>query len=441
MQVTRRRTSTRKNKASRGRKHKFRFQPFSRKQKIVLTWWLPNSPLHNLNGIICDGSVRSGKSMSMSLSFVMWAMESYDGYNFAMCGKTIQALRRNVINDLKRMLDGRGYTVEDSRSENMLTISKDGSENYFFLFGGNDERSQDKVQGMTLAGVFFDEAAIMPESFVNQATARCSVEGSKYWFNCNPAGSRIHWFKVNWINKYKEKEILYLHFTMDDNLSLSEKKKAQYQKMYVGVFYRRYVEGRWVAAEGAIYDMWDDDENIYDELSEAEQDAVQRRYVAVDYGTTNPMVFLDILDDGLHFYVENEYYYDSRAGMDKLQKTDKEYADDFEKFVDYDRSVTVIIDPSASSFRAELLQRGYHVLEADNDVLDGIRVTATLMQKRFIKIRRGRCPYFEYEVSGYVWDEKARLRGEEKPLKEKDHAMDAIRYLCNTVSTKARLAA
>lgn len=441
MRATYQKTSTRRNNASKGNAHRFRFKPFSRKQKIVLTWWMKNSPIHDLNGIIADGSVRSGKSMSMSLSFVMWAMDSFDGYNFALCGKTVHALRRNVINDLKRMLEGRGYSVEDSRSENMLTIAKNGSENYFYMFGGNDERSQDKVQGMTLAGVFFDEAAIMPESFVNQATARCSVEGSKYWFNCNPAGSRIHWFKVNWINKYKDKQLLYLHFTMDDNLSLSDKTKEKYRKMYVGVFYRRYIEGRWVAAEGAIYDMWDDAENVYDELSENERRAAQKRYIAIDYGTTNPMVYLDVLDDGRHFFIENEYYYDSRAGMDRMQKTDKEYADEFEKFVGGDRTVTVIIDPSASSFRAELRQRGYHVREADNDVLDGIRVTATLIKKRYIKIKRGKCPNFEYEIGGYVWDEKARLRGEEKPLKEKDHAMDAVRYLCNTITSKKRLAA
>lgn len=434
------RTLTRKKRSNNARHHQFRFKPFSVKQKIVLTWWMQASPLRDMYGIIADGAIRSGKSMSMSLSFIMWAMYSFDEQKFAMCGKTVGALRRNVIDDLKLMLDSRGYSVTDSRSDNMLTINKDGKTNYFYLFGGNDERSQDKVQGITLAGAYFDEAAIMPESFVNQTTARCSVEGSKCWFNCNPAGSRVHWFKLNWINKYRQKQYIYLHFTMEDNLSLSEKKKEQYRKMYVGVFYRRYIEGRWVAAEGAIYDMWDDEANSYTELIREQREAVIHRYITIDYGTTNPMVFLDVLDDGTHFYIDNEYYYDSRSGMDKQQKTDQEYADDFERFVGYDKTVTVIIDPSASSFRAELRRRGYHVREANNDVLDGLRVTSTLIQRRFIKIRRGHCPNFEYEISGYVWDEDARLRGEEKPLKEKDHAMDAVRYLCNTVPTRKRLA-
>ena len=122
----------------------------------------------------------------MSLSFVMWAMDTFDDENFALCGKTIQSLRRNVIKQLKKMLKSRGYTVEEHRSENSMTIKYCDVENEFYLFGGKDEGSQDLIRGITLAGVFFDEVALMPESFVNQATGRCSVTGSKMWFNCNP---------------------------------------------------------------------------------------------------------------------------------------------------------------------------------------------------------------------------------------------------------------
>lgn len=417
----------------------FKFKPFSCRQKVVLAWWCTGSTYADFDGIIADGSIRSGKSMTMSLSFAIWATERFNGQNFGICGKTVGALRRNVINDLKRMLVARGYSVDDKRSSSMLVISRAGHSNRFYLFGGTNEASQDLIQGITLAGVFLDEVALMPESFVNQATGRCSVEGAKLWFSCNPAGGRLHWFKQKWINQCKEKRLLYLHFTMDDNLSLSESVKKRYRNMYTGVFYRRYIEGRWVAAEGLIYDMWDESENTYME-EEAPQDYISKgiRYIAIDYGTSNPMVFLDIVDDGDVFRIKNEYYYDSRKTT--RQKTDAEYADDFEDFVSRDQTVTVIIDPSASSFKVELLNRGYRVRDANNDVIDGIRITSTLIKKRKIKALRGRCPNLEREMNSYVWDEKAVMRGEEKPVKEFDHACDALRYCVRTVVTRWRLA-
>ena len=178
----------------------FKFKPFSCRQKVVLAWWCTGSTYADFDGIIADGSIRSGKSMTMSLSFAIWATERFNGQNFGICGKTVGALRRNVINDLKRMLAARGYSVDDKRSSSMLVISRAGHSNRFYLFGGTNEASQDLIQGITLAGVFLDEAALMPESFVNQATGRCSVEGAKLWFSCNPAGGRLHWFKQKWIN-------------------------------------------------------------------------------------------------------------------------------------------------------------------------------------------------------------------------------------------------
>lgn len=172
----------------------FKFQPFSKRQRMVLNWWTDGSPVRDYEGIIADGAIRSGKTVCMSLSFVMWAMSSFNGQNFAMCGKTIGSFRRNVLFWLKLMLKSRGYRVTDHRADNLVVISRGDVENNFYVFGGKDERSQDLIQGITLAGVFFDEVALMPESFVNQATGRCSVDGSKYWFNCNPDGPN-HWFK------------------------------------------------------------------------------------------------------------------------------------------------------------------------------------------------------------------------------------------------------
>lgn len=260
----------------------FKFYSFSKKQKQILTWWMDESGVSDKDGIIADGAIRSGKTVSMALSFVMWAMESFSGQNFGMCGKTIGSFRRNVVTVLKLMLRSRGYKVKDFRADNLLEISWNNTTNSFYIFGGKDERSQDLVQGITLAGVFFDEVALMPESFVNQATGRCSVEGSKFWFNCNP-DAPAHYFKKEWIDRREEKNILYLHFTMDDNLSLSEKIKQRYRGMYSGVFFKRYILGLWVAAEGVIYDLFADDKERYI-IDEAPP--VRHAVIGVDFGGT-----------------------------------------------------------------------------------------------------------------------------------------------------------
>ena len=262
----------------------FRFKPFSRKQTQVLTWWTDGSPVKDYDGIIADGSIRSGKTLSMSLAFVVWAMTMFNGMNFAMCGKTIGSFRRNVLTPLKPMLRSRGYSVEEIRSENLVIIAKDGIENYFYVFGGKDERSQDLIQGLTLAGLLCDEVALMPQSFVNQAKARCSVEGAKLWFNCNP-GNPNHFFYKEWIKQWREKNLLYLHFTMDDNLSLSESVKARYRGLYSGVFFKRYIAGQWVAADGLCYQAFaDNPEKWIKDAVSPEDGKIEFISIGVDFG-------------------------------------------------------------------------------------------------------------------------------------------------------------
>lgn len=408
----------------------FKFQPFSKKQRKVLNWWTEDSPVKDSDGIIADGAIRSGKTVSMSLSFVLWAMCSFSGQNFAMCGKTIGSFRRNVLFWLKLMLRSRGYRVTDHRADNLVVISRGSVENYFYIFGGKDERSQDLIQGITLAGVFFDEVALMPESFVNQATGRCSVDGSKYWFNCNPDGP-YHWFKQNWIDKRKEKHLLYLHFTMDDNLSLSEKVKARYRSMYTGVFYRRYILGLWAMAEGIIYDMFSEERHVADPETFSDLLLDGNRYVSCDYGTQNATVFLlwNQGTDGI-WYCTREYYYSGRE--EGQQKTDAEYADDLESWLSGTDINAVIVDPAAASFIAELTKRGYRVIKAKNDVADGIRLVATklnLLKIVFSNI----CQNTIKEFASYIWDAKAAEHGEDKPVKQYDHAMDAVRYFVYTI--------
>ncbi|HID0769560.1 TPA: PBSX family phage terminase large subunit [Clostridium botulinum] len=415
----------------------FKFKPFSKKQRKVLNWWTESSPVKDADGIIADGAIRSGKTVSMSLSFVMWAMENFDSQNFAMCGKTVGSFRRNVWFWLKIMLLSRGYRYKDHKTENYIEISKNEKTNFFYIFGGKDEASQDLIQGITLAGIFFDEVALMPESFVNQGTGRCSIDDSKYWFNCNPDGPR-HWFKTNWIDKSKKKNILYLHFTMEDNLSLSEKIKKRYRNMYTGVFFKRYISGLWVMAEGAIYGMWDEKLNTFvDEDLPLGFKSRAQRYISIDFGASNPTVFLDIWDDGDTVWVLDEYYHDNKKDGDK---ENSQFAEDLVKFIGSDYPRFVIIDPSAKSLKISIRKKGIRTKDADNEVIEGIRMVATMIANRKLKVHRKNCPNFLEEVSGYVWDEKATLRGEDKPVKDKDHTLDSIRYYVKTIIKPRRLA-
>lgn len=407
----------------------FKWSPLSKKQLKVLTWWRPSSPVREKDAVICDGSVRAGKTVVMSLSYVVWAMDTFDGENLGMAGKTIGSLRRNVLQPLKRILKGRGYKLKDHRADNYLTITKGGKTNYFYLFGGKDESSQDLIQGITLAGMFFDEVALMPKSFVDQATARCSVEGAKYWFNCNPAGP-YHWFKQEWLDNLEKKNALHLHFTMDDNLSLSDKIKDRYKRMYTGVFFKRYILGLWVMAEGIVYDMFDIQVGGNHVVS-TENRPYTQYYVSCDYGTQNPTTFgLWGKHSGVWYKIK-EYHYDGRAK--NRQKTDEEYCDDMIEFVEKLPVTGVIIDPSAASFIAAVKKRGkLRVIKAKNDVIDGIRNVASALAEGLIKYNDC-CKETFREFSSYVWDAKAAARGEDKPLKENDHQMDADRYFVNTI--------
>lgn len=404
----------------------FKFKPFSRKQKQVLTWWLPESGVSDANGIIADGAIRSGKTVCMALAFVIWSMTTFHEQNFAMCGKTVGSFRRNVLTVLKPMLRGRGYTFSDRRSDNLMIITNGNVTNYYYIFGGKDESSQDLIQGITLAGLLLDEVALMPESFVNQATGRCSVGGSKFWFNCNPAGPE-HWFKKNWIDNRKEKDMLYLHFTMEDNLSLEEEVKARYRAMYSGVFYRRYILGEWCVAEGLIYE--------FDKALHTVSQLPTRGdwYISCDYGTLNPFsAGLWCVNEGRAVRVA-EYYYSGRD--QKRQMTDEEYYEKLEELAG-DRVIhNVVVDPSAASFIACIRRHGrFSVRKARNDVLPGIRLTAAMLQAGVIRIGIG-CTDAIREFDLYRWEEKGEV---DKPVKENDHAMDDIRYFCATIMRRNR---
>ena len=411
----------------------FKWFPFSKKQKQILTWWIEGNPYADKDAIIADGAVRSGKTLLMSFSYVLWSMETFNYSQFGMAGKTIGSFRRNVLAGLKIVLRLRGYQVVDRRSDNMLIIRKGKVENYYYIFGGKDERSQDLVQGFTAAGFFFDEVALQPESFVNQAIARCSEEGAKLWFNCNPDGP-FHWFKIDWIDKLLERNAYRIQFLLDDNPSLSERVKDRYKRMFAGVFFERYILGLWVLAEGVIYSMFRKHMIINKVPSTVK---IIKKWIGIDYGQANATVFLLCgLGDDNKLYILDEYYHAGKT--DQIQKSPSKYADDYMKWLikngvegmPVNREYS-FIDPSALGFMLELHARGERkVRKADNTVLKGIELLSSIIDNDMLRVL-AHCKNTIMEFGAYRWDNKAQEKGEDKPIKENDHAMDALRYLVN----------
>ncbi len=422
----------------------FKFVKFSKKQKQVLTWWTDKSPYKDKDAIICDGSVRAGKTLIMSLSFVLWAMETFNGMSFGMAGKTISSFKRNVWLTLVQMLKGRGYRVNKVPDmHDAFIISKNGKENYFYIFGGRDERSQDLVQGFTAAGFFFDEVALMPESFVNQALARCSVEGAKFWFNCNPDGP-FHWFKLEWIDKLDEKNAIHIHFTLYDNPSLSDQVIKRYERMFAGIFYDRFINGLWVLAEGVIYSMFNKD-MVIDEVPLDVK--ITEKWIGIDYGQANATVFLlvGLGSDGI-LYVLDEYYHSGRTNP--IQRSPRGYSKDYFKWkikngqdgMPVNHKYTYI-DPSAKGFIRQLHEDGERKIRNANntvrtkgdkvDELAGIELVSSIIEAGMLRVLK-KCKHTIGEFSSYRWDPKAQEeRGEDKPIKQNDHCMDALRYVCN----------
>lgn len=390
---------------------------FSPKQKHVMNWWCAASPDCGRDALICDGAVRSGKTLSMSLSFVCWAMARFDGMQFGICGKSVISVRRNVVTAVLPWLRALGFSCREKRGENLLEISYSGKRNRFYLFGGYDEKSASLVQGVTFAGVLLDEVALMPRSFVEQACARCSVNGSKLWFNCNPEGPQ-HWFYREWILKAQERNALYLHFTMEDNPSLSKRIRERYRKSYSGTFYRRFVLGQWTQAQGLVYDFFDRTADCVP----PPKGNCEKYIVSVDYGTANPASFGLWGKQNDVWYRVDEYYYASRR--EGRQKTDAEYVQDLLRLLDGRRAELILVDPSAASFIEALRREGLPAQRADNDVLSGIRITAGFLKEGRI-VLCSNCEDCLREMELYCWDERG---GRDAPRKENDHAMDEMRY-------------
>ena len=389
----------------------------SEKQQKIMAF-----PYSKYDALICDGAVRSGKTSIMMWSFVRWAMESFNGQRFGVCGRTVDSCTKNIIVPFTAMgLAKEKYMIRWRRGDKVMEVRRGAVTNYFEVFGGKDEASYTLIQGRTLAGVLLDEVVLMPRSFVEQALTRCSVDGAKLWFSCNP-GSPQHWFYTEGIQRHEARNTLYLHFEMTDNPGLSQKTLERYQAMFSGVFYDRYIRGLWVLAEGLIYPMFGEG-CLVDNPPQG-----GRYYISCDYGTLNPFSAGLWCWDGKTATRVAEYYYSGR--QEQRHKTDEDYYTALEQLAGDKPVHAVIVDPSAASF-IEVIRRHkrFPVRKAKNDVLAGINTTARFLQDGTIKIHRS-CSACIREFGLYRWDEKTET---DRPVKENDHAMDDIRYFAYTV--------
>jgi PBSX family phage terminase large subunit len=368
---------------------------------------------------IAEGSVRSGKTWATLFRFVAYLRDGPAEGDLLMIGKTERTVKRNIVSVLEQLF-GTQY-VRYNKGEGELRLFG----RRIFVVGASDERAEQKIRGMTVAGAYCDEITTYPESFWAMLLSRLSVAGAKLFGTTNP-DSPYHWFKTQYLDREADLNMLRMTFLLTDNDSLDPDYVAALKAEYTGLWYRRYILGQWVLAEGAVYDQWDETRHVI-----GEHPAAARYYVSVDYGTNNPTVFALFGTLGDRAWMEREFYYDAqRTGR---QKTDQEFAQDLARFIGEVLPQAVIVDPSALSFKTQLRRDGFaNVRDADNSVLDGIRTQSSMLSAGKYHVCAG-CAETIKEYSGYVWDAKAQARGEDKPLKQSDHTKDAERYFLHTI--------
>lgn len=382
---------------------------------------------------ILEGSVRSGKTVGMIPKWINYIKNGPKGL-LVITGISKETIYDNVLQDLFDTVGSDNYRYNSQTG----LITMYGRK--IKVIGAKDEGSEKYLRGKTLAGAYCDELTLMPEKFFKQLLNRLSVKGAKLYATTNP-DHPYHYIYTEYITdekKLKSGMVKVYHFELDDNPNLDDEYKEFIRGAYAGFWYLRMIEGKWVVAQGAIYDMWDKNLNTFinDDLVPGFKSLAQR-YISIDVGTQNATVYLDCWDDGDTVWILDEYYYDGRK--ENKQKENSEYADDLEKFIGHQYPMFVIVDPSAASFKVTLRNRGFRPKDADNEVLEGIRMMSTMISKRKLRVHREKCPNFLQEVTGYVWDEKAVLRGVEQPLKHADHCMDAGRYFVKTIIRPRRL--
>ncbi|SFU40079.1 PBSX family phage terminase large subunit [Alicyclobacillus macrosporangiidus] len=368
---------------------------------------------------IWEGAVRSGKTIASVVRWLDFLATGPPG-DLLMAGKTERTLRRNILNPLEEILGPRLFRYNAGEGEAFICGRR------VYVAGANDERAENKIRGMTLAGAYGDEVTLWPESFFRMLTSRLSVPGAKFFGTTNP-DSPFHWLKTEYLDR-EGLDLKAWHFVLEDNLNLDPEFVANLKREYTGLWYKRFILGLWVQAEGAVYDMWDEARHVVREIPHPHE--CDRLIAGGDYGTANPTTLQLIGRYERRWYVLREYYFHSRD--EGRQKTDAQYADDVEAWLgDVRDRVTIYLDPAAASFILQLRRRGLHVVEADNSVLEGIQLVSRLLAEENLLVHES-CTHLRREFASYVWDPKAQQRGEDKPLKRNDHALDSVRYALYT---------
>lgn len=367
---------------------------------------------------IWEGAVRSGKTFISLWRFIKELQQGPEG-EYAFICKTYDAFKRNTLPQLIAMVGGDVRHYSGKRELHLYGKT-------IHVIGADDERAESKIRGPTFAGAYVDEATIIPESVFKMLISRCAMGGAKIFATTNP-DSPFHWLKKDYLEN--NDDVKSWQFKLDDNPQLPEDDKKYLRTQYRGLWYQRFIEGRWVQAEGSIYDFFDKALHTIDYAPNLAKYYV----VGIDYGTTNPCAFTLLgFNNQKHpnIWVEDEYYFDSK--VHQRQKTDGEYAEDLKRFIQ-DRGIKAIyMDPSAVSFRVECQRQGIaNIFEADNEVIDGIRKVGDLLNSGTLKVCR-RCDNLIKEFQSYVWDPKCAVTGVDKPMKQNDHALDSLRYAIYT---------
>lgn len=370
---------------------------------------------------IWTGSVRSGKTIGSLLRFLLAVADPPPDGEIVVIGKTRETIARNLFGPLTSpalfgpVVDQIHYTT-GAPTATILGRT-------VHVIGANDAKAESKIRGMTIAVAYVDEVTVLPKQFFDQLIDRCSVPGARIFGTTNP-DSPSHWLRKQFLLRLEETGTRTWHSTLDDNPHLDPSYVARVKRTHTGLWYRRFVRGEWVAAEGAVFDMWSPGDHVVDKLPEI----TRRISVGVDYGTTNPFhaVAIGLGADGC-LYVTREYRYDSRAA--KRQMTDAQYSQALRDWITTNNLAPrfTVVDPSAASFRVQLHRDGLTSTPGDNSVLDGIRTVSSLLGAGVLKIHKS-CQHLIDEMPGYSWDDAAAERGIDQPLKVDDHGVDALRY-------------
>lgn len=359
------------------------------------------------------GSVRSGKTFISILTLVDLIKNGPQGA-IMIIGVNRDTIQRNVLIELYKFL---GFAPPSSKTMETKLYGR-----HVYFVGAHDEGAVRRIQGATLALAYVDEATCIPQPFWKMLLSRLSIPGAKLLATCNPEGP-AHWLKKHFIDRSHELNLAYWNFTLDDNPSLDNDFKENLKKEYTGMWYKRYILGEWAVAQGLIYDSYD-----HDNLYENPGPSANYYIVGIDYGTSNATAAVLCAVSPTtwpQIRVEEEYYYDS---VEKGKaKTDAELSDDIYDFIKYRNVSAIYVDPSAASLKQELRNRNLPVLDARNDVLNGIKVTAKFVSNKNLVFHKS-CKNLIECIQTYSWCPKAADRGEDKPLKEREHIADALRY-------------